>query len=55
MSSLDVITTLDDLSEKISLKYFPLTKTAILHNETLSFLQFDDECLFEALVRFKEL
>ena len=37
------------------MKYFPLTKNTKLRNEITSFHQLEDESLYEALERFKEL
>ena len=43
------------MAEKFLIKYFPPTKNARMRNEITSFRQIDDESLFEAWERFKEL
>ena len=42
------ITTWDDLAQKFLAKFFPPAKTAKLRNDITSFLQFDNESLYEA-------
>jgi len=49
------ITTWNDLAEKFLAKYFPPSKNAKMRNEITSFRQGDDESLFDAWERFKEL
>ncbi|XP_052291700.1 uncharacterized protein LOC127900585 [Citrus sinensis] len=49
------ITTWNDLADKFLLKYFPPTKNAKLRNEIASFHQLEDESLYDAWERFKEL
>ena len=51
----DSITTWNELADKFLMKYFPLIKNAKLRNEITSFHQLEDESLYEALERFKEL
>ncbi|XP_062103056.1 uncharacterized protein LOC133814058 [Humulus lupulus] len=49
------VTTWQELAERFLMKYFPPTKNAKLHNEITSFQQLDEEYLYEAWERFKEL
>ena len=49
------ITTWSDLADKFLMKYFPPTKNAKLRNEITSFYQLEDESLYDAWERFKEL
>ncbi|KAH9671423.1 hypothetical protein KPL70_017372 [Citrus sinensis] len=49
------ITTWNKLADKFLMKYFPPTKNAKLRNGITSFHQIDDESLYEAWERFKEL
>ncbi|XP_058725922.1 uncharacterized protein LOC131597232 [Vicia villosa] len=49
------IATWNDLAEKFLAKYFPPSRNAKMRNEITSFRQGDDELLFEAWERFKEL
>ncbi|KAH9744107.1 hypothetical protein KPL70_003546 [Citrus sinensis] len=51
----DSITTWNELADKFLMKYFPPTKNAKLQNEITSFHQIEDESLYEAWERFKEL
>ncbi|KAH9716698.1 hypothetical protein KPL71_021550 [Citrus sinensis] len=51
----DSITTWNELADKFLMKYFPPIKNAKLRNEITSFHQFEDESLYEAWERFKEL
>ena len=51
----DSITTWNDLADKFLMKYFPLTKNVKLQNEVTSFHQLEDESLYKASERFKEL
>ncbi|KAH9781044.1 hypothetical protein KPL71_008308 [Citrus sinensis] len=51
----DSITTWNELADKFLMKYFPPTKNAKLRNEIMSFHQLEDESLYEAWERFKEL
>ena len=51
----DSITTWNELADKFLMKYFPPTKNAKLRNEISSFHQLEDESLYEACERFKEL
>ncbi|KAH9668539.1 hypothetical protein KPL70_021450 [Citrus sinensis] len=51
----DSITTWNELADKFLIKYFPLTKNAKLRNEITYFHQLEDESLYEAWERFKEL
>ncbi|KAH9697048.1 hypothetical protein KPL71_023441 [Citrus sinensis] len=51
----DSITTWNELADKFLMKYFPPTKNAKLRNEITSFHQLEDESLYEAWERFKEL
>ncbi|KAH9697932.1 hypothetical protein KPL71_023814 [Citrus sinensis] len=51
----DSITTWNELADKFLMKYFPSTKNAKLRNEITSFYQLEDESLYEAWERFKEL
>ena len=43
------------LAEKFLTKYFPPTKNARMRNDITSFKKIEDESLFEAWERFKEL
>ncbi|KAM6543139.1 hypothetical protein CsatB_007586 [Cannabis sativa] len=49
------VTTWQELAERFLMKYFPPTKNAKLRKEITSFQQFEDESLYEAWERFKEL
>ncbi|KAJ9174043.1 hypothetical protein P3X46_017115 [Hevea brasiliensis] len=49
------ITTWDELSQAFLAQYFPPSKTAKLRNELTSFKPRDDESLYEAWERFKDL
>ncbi|KAL5560543.1 hypothetical protein UlMin_036754 [Ulmus minor] len=49
------ITTWDELVRKFLSKFFPPAKTAKLRNEITSFTQYDQESLYEAWERFKEM
>ncbi|KAL5574401.1 hypothetical protein UlMin_023998 [Ulmus minor] len=49
------ITTWDELVHKFLSKFFPPAKTAKLRNEITSFTQYDQESLYEAWERFKEM
>ncbi|KAH9763243.1 hypothetical protein KPL70_001093 [Citrus sinensis] len=51
----DSITTWNELADKFLMKYFPPTKNTKLRNEITSFHQIEDESLYEAWERFKEL
>ena len=51
----DSITTWNELTDKFLMKYFPPTKNAKLRNEITYFYQLEDESLYEAWERFKEL
>ncbi|KAH9769561.1 hypothetical protein KPL71_012051 [Citrus sinensis] len=51
----DSITTWNELADKFLMKYFPPIKNAKLRNEITSFHQLEDENLYEAWERFKEL
>ncbi|XP_062089712.1 uncharacterized protein LOC133796256 [Humulus lupulus] len=51
----DFATTWQELVERFLMKYFPPTKNAKLRNEITSFQQLDEESLYEAWERFKEL
>ncbi|KAH9727218.1 hypothetical protein KPL70_008578 [Citrus sinensis] len=51
----DSITTWNELADKFLMKYFSPTKNAKLRNEITSFHQLEDESLYEAWERFKEL
>ncbi|KAH9770116.1 hypothetical protein KPL71_012262 [Citrus sinensis] len=51
----DSITTRNELANKFLMKYFPPTKNAKLRNEITSFHQLEDESLYEAWEKFKEL
>ncbi|XP_062093867.1 uncharacterized protein LOC133799894 [Humulus lupulus] len=51
----DFVRTWQELAERFLMKYFPPTKNAKLHNEITSFQQLDEESLYEAWERFKEL
>ncbi|KAL5540766.1 hypothetical protein UlMin_044089 [Ulmus minor] len=49
------VTSWNGLAEKFLTKYFPPTKNARMRNDITSFRQTDDESLFEAWERFKDL
>ncbi|KAL5549438.1 hypothetical protein UlMin_004669 [Ulmus minor] len=49
------ITTWDELVQRFLSKFFPPAKTAKLRNEITSFTQYDQESLYEAWERFKEM
>ncbi|KAL5581832.1 hypothetical protein UlMin_014274 [Ulmus minor] len=49
------ITTWNELVQKFLAKFFPPAKTAKLRNEITSFTQYDQESLYEAWERFKEI
>ena len=49
------ISTWQELVERFLVKYFSLSKNAKLRNEITTFQQLDDESLYEAWERFKEL
>ena len=49
------ITTWEDLADKFLTKYFPPAKTNMLINEILSFQVDEDETLYEAWERYREL
>ncbi|KAL5561694.1 hypothetical protein UlMin_031441 [Ulmus minor] len=49
------VTSWNGLAEKFLTKYFPPTKNARMRNDITSFTQTDDESLFEAWERFKDL
>ena len=51
----DSIITWNELPDKFLMKYFPPTKNIKLRNEITSFHQLEDESLYEAWERFKEL
>ncbi|KAH9679769.1 hypothetical protein KPL71_026264 [Citrus sinensis] len=51
----DSITTWNELADKFPIKYFPPTKNTKLWNEITSFHKLEDESLYEAWERFKEL
>ena len=51
----DSITTWNELADKFLMKYFPSIKNTKLRNEITSFHQLEDESLYEAWERFKEL
>ena len=51
----DSITTWNELADKFLMKYFLPIKNAKLRNEITSFHQLEDESLYEACERFKEL
>ncbi|XP_062104029.1 uncharacterized protein LOC133815176 [Humulus lupulus] len=51
----DSVTTWQELAERFLMKYFPPTKNAKLRSEITSFQQLDEESLYEAWERFKEL
>ncbi|XP_062100375.1 uncharacterized protein LOC133806271 [Humulus lupulus] len=51
----DSVSTWQELAERFLMKYFPPTKNAKLRNEITSFQQLDEESLYEAWERFKEL
>jgi len=49
------ISTWDELTKAFLAKFFPLSKTASLRNQITSFTQRDDETLYEAWEKFKDL
>ena len=49
------ITTWTDLAQKFLAKYFPPSKTAKLRNDIKFFTQIDNESIYEAWKRFKEM
>ncbi|KAG8475506.1 hypothetical protein CXB51_032293 [Gossypium anomalum] len=49
------ISTWQELAERFLVKYFPPSKNTKLRNETTTFQQLDDDYLYEAWERFKEL
>ena len=49
------ITTWGQLAEKFLLKYFPPSKTAKLRNDISSFVQMDDESMYDTWERYKDL
>ncbi|KAK0599787.1 hypothetical protein LWI29_008645 [Acer saccharum] len=49
------ITTYDQLAQAFLNRYFPPGKAACLRNEILSFQQYENESIYEAWERFKEL
>lgn len=49
------VTSWNGLAEKFLTKYFPPTKNARMRNDITSFREIDDESLFEAWERFKDL
>ncbi|KAK5839325.1 hypothetical protein PVK06_008102 [Gossypium arboreum] len=49
------ITTWEQMTENFLLKYFPMAKTAKLHNDISSFVQMDLETLYDAWERYKDL
>ncbi|XP_062075567.1 uncharacterized protein LOC133779647 [Humulus lupulus] len=51
----DFVSTWQEVAERFLMKYFPPTKNAKLRNEITSFQQLDEESLYEAWERFKEL
>ena len=51
----DSIPTWNELADKFLIKYFPPNKNAKLRNELTSFYELEDESLYEAWERFKEL
>ncbi|XP_062089707.1 uncharacterized protein LOC133796249 [Humulus lupulus] len=51
----DSVSTWQELAERFLMKYFPPTKNAKLRNQITSFQQLDEESLYEAWERFKEL
>ncbi|XP_062089545.1 uncharacterized protein LOC133796079 [Humulus lupulus] len=51
----DSVSTWPELAERFLMKYFPPTKNAKLQNEITYFQQLDEESLYEAWERFKEL
>ncbi|XP_062104771.1 uncharacterized protein LOC133816126 [Humulus lupulus] len=51
----DSVSTWQELVERFLMKYFPPTKNAKLRNEITSFQQLDEESLYEAWERFKDL
>ncbi|KAH9722903.1 hypothetical protein KPL70_006892 [Citrus sinensis] len=51
----DSITTWNELADKFLVKYFPPIKNAKLRNKITSFHQLEDESLYEAWERFKDL
>ncbi|XP_062103882.1 uncharacterized protein LOC133815002 [Humulus lupulus] len=51
----DSVSTWQELAKRFLMKYFPPTKNSKLRNEITSFQQLDEESLYEAWERFKEL
>ncbi|XP_062080494.1 uncharacterized protein LOC133785259 [Humulus lupulus] len=51
----DSVSTWQELAERFLMDYFPPTKNAKLRNKITSFQQLDEESLYEAWERFKEL
>ena len=49
------ITTWEALAEKFLFKYFPPSKTAKLRNDISSFMQMDDESMYDTWERYKDL
>jgi len=49
------ITTWDELTRAFLAKFFPQSKTASLRNQITNFTQKDEETLYEAWERFKDL
>jgi len=49
------ITTWDELTRAFLTKFFPPSKTASLRNQVPNFTQKDEETLYEAYERFKDL
>ncbi|XP_052728439.1 uncharacterized protein LOC128195242 [Vigna angularis] len=49
------ISTWEDMATKFVIKYFPPSKSAKMRNEITSFVQQDNESLYEAWERYKEL
>ena len=45
----------DELTKAFLAKFFPPSKTASLRNQIMSFAQREDESLYEARERFKDL
>ena len=49
------ITTWDELTRAFLAKFFPRSKTASFRNQTTNFTQIDEETLYDAWERFKDL
>ena len=49
------ITNWATLAQKFLAKYFPLAKTVKLRNDIINFMQFDQESMYEAWERYKDL